>query len=118
YEHWHRLALPGVSTAFNFPAAVWSWNALIAAVCGACVIWKPSEETPLAAVAVHKICRRVFDRHGFPGVFNLAIGPGGTVGEAMLSDRRAPLISFTRSTATGRRVAATVAARLGRTILE
>ena len=118
YEHWHPLGVAGVITAFNFPVAVWSWNALIAAVCGDCVIWKPSEETPLTAVAVQKICRRVFDRHGWHGVFNLAIGPGATVGEAMLADRRAPLISFTGSTRVGKHVATTVAARLGRTILE
>jgi aldehyde dehydrogenase (NAD+) len=118
YEHWHPLGVAGVITAFNFPVAVWSWNALIAAVCGDCVVWKPSEETPLAAVAVHKICRRVFERHGWRGVFNLAIGPGGTIGEAMLSDRRLPLVSFTGSTRTGRRAATTVAGRLGRTILE
>jgi len=118
YEHWHPLGVAGVITAFNFPVAVWSWNALIAAVCGDCVIWKPSEETPLTAVAVQKICRRVFDRHGWHGVFNLAIGPGATVGEAMLADRRTPLISFTGSTRVGQHVATTVAARLGRTILE
>src|SRR5229473_2540855 len=118
YEHWHPLGVAGVITAFNFPVAVWAWNALIAAVCGDCVIWKPSEETPLTAVAVQKICRRVFDRHGWNGVFNLAIGPGATVGEAMLADRRAPLISFTGSTRTGRHVATAVAQRLGRTILE
>src|SRR5258707_2506855 len=118
YEQWHPLGVAGVITAFNFPVAVWAWNALIAAVCGDCVIWKPSEETPLTAVAVQKICRRVFDRHGWNGVFNLAIGPGATVGEAMLADPRLPLISFTGSTRTGRRVATAVAQRLGRTILE
>jgi aldehyde dehydrogenase (NAD+) len=118
YEQWHPLGVAGVITAFNFPVAVWSWNALIAAVCGDCVVWKPSEETPLTAVAVHKICLRVFERHGWRGVFNLAIGPGATVGEAMLSDRRLPLISFTGSTRTGRHVATTVAGRLGRTLLE
>ena len=118
YEHWHPLGVAGVITAFNFPVAVWAWNALIAAVCGDCVIWKPSEETPLTAVAVQKICRRVFDRHGWNGVFNLAIGTGATVGEAMLTDRRAPLISFTGSTRIGKHVATTVAGRLGRTILE
>ena len=117
-EQWHPLGAAGVITAFNFPVAVWSWNALIAAVCGDCVVWKPSEETPLTAIAVQKICQRVFERHGWRGVFNLAIGPGATVGESMLADRRLPLISFTGSTRTGRRVAAAVAERLGRTILE
>jgi aldehyde dehydrogenase (NAD+) len=118
YEQWHPLGVAGVITAFNFPVAVWSWNALIAAVCGDCVVWKPSEATPLAAIAVQKICRRAFERHGWQGVFNLAIGPGATVGEAMLSDRRLPLISFTGSTRTGHRVATAVAQRLGRTLLE
>src|SRR5947207_13444826 len=117
-EQWHPLGAAGVITAFNFPVAVWSWNALIAAVCGDCVVWKPSEETPLTAIAVQKICRRVFERHGWRGVFNLAIGPGATVGESMLADRRLPLISFTGSTRTGRHVATAVAQRLGRTILE
>jgi aldehyde dehydrogenase (NAD+) len=118
YEQWHPLGVAGVITAFNFPVAVWSWNALIAAVCGDCVVWKPSEQTPLTAIAVQKICRRVFERHGWQGVFNIAIGPGSTIGESMLSDRRLPLISFTGSTAVGRHVATTVAQRLGRTILE
>ena len=118
YEQWHPLGVAGVITAFNFPVAVWSWNALIAAVCGDCVVWKPSEETPLAAIAVQKICRRVFEKHGWQGVFNLAIGTGATLGEAMLTDRRLPLLSFTGSTRIGRHVATTVAQRLGRTILE
>jgi len=118
YEQWHPLGAAGVITAFNFPVAVWSWNALIAAVCGDCVVWKPSEETPLTAIAVQKICGRVFERHGWKGVFNLAIGTGATVGETMLSDRRLPLVSFTGSTRTGRHVATAVAQRLGRTLLE
>jgi aldehyde dehydrogenase (NAD+) len=117
YEQWHPLGPAGVITAFNFPVAVWSWNAFIAAVCGDCVVWKPSEETPLTAIAVQKICRRVCGKHGVTGVFNL-VGGGDTVGESMLADRRLPLISFTGSTRVGRRVATTVAARLGRTLLE
>src|SRR5437867_2418337 len=118
YEQWHPLGVAGVITAFNFPVAVWSWNALIAAVCGDCVVWKPSEETPLTAIAVQKICRRVFEKHGWKGVFSLAIGPGSTIGEAMASDRQLPLVSFTGSTRTGRRVATALAHRLGRAILE
>lgn len=118
YEQWLPLGVAGVITAFNFPVAVWSWNALIAAVCGDCVIWKPSEETPLTAIAVQKICRRVLARHGYAGVFNLCVGTGGTIGTSMAADRRLPLISFTGSTRTGREVATTVAQRLGRTILE
>ena len=118
YEQWHPLGVVGVISAFNFPVAVWSWNAMIAAVCGDPVVWRPSSETPLCAVAVQKICDRVFRRHGFEGVFNLLIGPSGTVGEAMLADPRIPLVSFTGSTAVGRHVSETVARRLGRTILE
>jgi aldehyde dehydrogenase (NAD+) len=118
YEQWHPLGVAGVITAFNFPVAVWSWNALIAAVCGDCVIWKPSPQTPLTAIAVQKICNRVFARHGLKGVFNLAIGSNDAVGQSMLEDRRIPLVSFTGSTPVGRHVAETVARRLGRTILE
>jgi len=118
YEQWHPLGVVGVISAFNFPVAVWSWNAMIAAVCGDCVLWKPSSDTPLTAIAVQKIANRVLMRHGLKGVFNLAIGRGDPVGEALLHDVRVPLISFTGSTEVGRRVAQTVAARLGRTILE
>src|SRR5512142_2133149 len=118
YEQWHPLGVAGVISAFNFPVAVWSWNALIAAVCGDCVLWKPSSETPLCAIAVQKICDRVLARHGFKGVFNLVIGRGADVGEKMLEDGRLPLVSFTGSTGVGRHVAETVARRLGRTILE
>ena len=75
YEQWHPLGIVGVISAFNFPVAVWSWNAMIAAVCGDCVLWRPSSETPLTAIAVQKICNRVLDRHGLKGVFNLVIGP-------------------------------------------
>jgi aldehyde dehydrogenase (NAD+) len=118
YEQWHPLGVAGVISAFNFPVAVWSWNAMIAAVCGDCVLWRPSSETPLTAVAVQKICDRIFRRHGFESVFNLVIGPSGSIGEAMLNDARLPLISFTGSTQVGRHVSETVARRLGRTILE
>ncbi len=118
YEQWHPLGVAGVISAFNFPVAVWSWNALIAAVCGDCVLWKPSSETPLTAIAVQKICDRVLARHGWSGVFNLVIGRGSVVGEMMLDDRRLPLISATGSCDMGYRVAERVARRLGRTILE
>ncbi len=118
FEQWHPLGVVGVITAFNFPVAVWSWNALIAAVCGDCVVWKPSSETPLTAIAVQKICDRVLARFGWEGVFNLAIGRGVTIGDAMLEDRRLPLISATGSTEVGYRVAEKVGRRLGRTILE
>ena len=117
-EQWHPLGSVGVITAFNFPVAVWSWNAALAAVCGDPVVWKPAEPTPLTAIAVQHIANRVMADHGVAGVFNLVIGPGRTVGEHMLNDRRLPLISFTGSTVVGRRVAQVVAGRFGRTILE
>ncbi len=118
YEQWHPLGVVGVISAFNFPVAVWSWNALIAAVCGDCVLWRPSSETPLTAIAVSKICNRVTERHGLKGIFNLVIGPSRTVGEALIHDRRIPLVSFTGSTEVGRHVSKAVAGRLGRSILE
>jgi aldehyde dehydrogenase (NAD+) len=118
YEQWHPLGIVGVISAFNFPVAVWAWNAMIAAVCGDCVLWRPSSETPLTAIAVQKICNRVLDRHGLKGIFNLAIGPSDPIGEALVNDRRIPLVSFTGSTQVGRRVAENVARRMGRTILE
>jgi aldehyde dehydrogenase (NAD+) len=118
YEQWHPLGIAGVITAFNFPVAVWSWNALIAAVCGDCVLWKPSPQTPLTAIAVQKICDRVFAHHGLNSIFNLVIGANDVAGEAMTNDARLPLISFTGSTRVGRHVAEAVARRLGRTILE
>ncbi|MCC6749651.1 MAG: aldehyde dehydrogenase family protein [Deltaproteobacteria bacterium] len=118
YEQWHPLGPIGVISAFNFPVAVWAWNAAIAAVCGDSVIWKPSPKTPLTAVAVQQIVNRVLDRHGLQGVFCLAIGDLAEVGEPMLADGRIPLVSATGSTAMGRRVAQVVGARLGRTILE
>ena len=116
-EQWHPLGPIGVITAFNFPVAVWSWNAAIAAVCGDTIVWKPSELTPLTAVALQHIANRVMADHGLSGVFTLAVG-GPEVGRQLVADARLPLISFTGSTATGRAVAQAVAARLGRTILE
>ena len=118
YEHWHPLGPVGVITAFNFPVAVWSWNAAIAAVCGDTLVWKPSERTPLTAIAVTKIAQNVMEGSGFEGVFNLAVGDGKTVGTAMNQDTRLPLISATGSCAMGRIVGPAVAQRMGRTILE
>ena len=118
YEQWHPLGPIGIITAFNFPVAVWAWNAAIAAVCGDTMIWKPSPSTPLTAIAVQHICNRVMARHGVNGVFNLVIGGNEEVGERMISDERLPLISFTGSIRVGRHVAQRVAARLGRSILE
>lgn len=118
YEQWHPLGAIGVITAFNFPVAVWSWNAAIAGVCGDTVVWKPSSETPLCAVAVQHIANRIMADHGLSSIFNLLIGSGSVVGERMINDRRIPLISFTGSTRMGQRVAEGVARRLGRSILE
>ncbi|HEX2421360.1 MAG TPA: aldehyde dehydrogenase family protein, partial [Acidimicrobiia bacterium] len=118
YEQWHPLGPVGVITAFNFPVAVWSWNAAIAAVCGDTVLWKPSSETPLAAVAVTKICEQVMAGTGFEAVFGLVVGRGSIVGDRMITDQRLPLISATGSTKVGKRVAAAVADRFGRSILE
>ena len=118
YEQWHPLGPIGVISAFNFPVAVWAWNAFIAAIAGDVVIWKPSSSTPLTAVAVQHICNDVLERQGYTGIFNLIIGKGSTIGEKMLSDRRLPLISFTGSTLMGRHVAEVVSKRFGKTILE
>ena len=118
YEQWHPLGAIGIITAFNFPLAVWSWNAAIAAVCGDTMIWKPSPTTPLTAVAIQHICNRVMARHGLRGVFNLLIGDNYTIGERLVDDARLPLISFTGSIPVGRHVAGRVAGRLGRCILE
>jgi aldehyde dehydrogenase (NAD+) len=118
YEQWHPLGPIGVITAFNFPVAVWSWNAALAAVCGDTVVWKPSPQTPLTAIATMNICDKVMRDHNARGVFNLVIGANDVVGEAMLNDARLPLISFTGSTQVGKHVAETVARRLGKTILE
>jgi len=119
FEQWHPLGVVGVITAFNFPVAVWSWNAALAAVCGDATLWKPSSQVPLCGVAVTKIAAEVCRQNDVdPAVFSLAIGKGSTVGERMLQDKRLPLISFTGSTQMGFRVAETVARRLGRTILE
>jgi aldehyde dehydrogenase (NAD+) len=117
-EQWQPLGVVGVISAFNFPVAVWSWNALLAAVCGDCIIWKPSLKTPLTAVAVQNICDRVLSRHGWSGVFQLILGDDATIGKRLIEDHRIPLISATGSTRMGRIVAETVARRLGRTLLE
>ena len=118
YEQWHPLGPIGIITAFNFPMAVWSWNATIAAVSGDTMIWKPSEITPLSAIALQHICNRVLADHGLTGIFNLLVGDGPSIGERMINDPRLPLISFTGSIKTGRHVARTVADRLGRSLLE
>ena len=118
YEQWHPLGPVGVISAFNFPVAVYAWNAMIAAVCGDVVIWKGSEKTPLCGIAVQKIVARVLEANGLPeGIFSLITG-AREAGEWLTTDERIPLISATGSIPMGREVGRTVAARLGRTILE
>jgi aldehyde dehydrogenase (NAD+) len=118
YEQWHPLGIVGIITAFNFPVAVWAWNAMIAAVCGDTMIWKPSSKTPLCAIAMQNIADRVLKENGYPGVMGLVVGRGSTVGERMVQDDRLPLISMTGSTRMGRHIGEAVAGRLGSTILE
>ncbi|MDP2957041.1 MAG: aldehyde dehydrogenase family protein [Longimicrobiales bacterium] len=118
-EQWHPLGVVGVISAFNFPVAVWSWNTALAAVCGDAVLWKPASQTPLTAIAVTKLAAQVCAENGVdPAIFSLVVGKGSTVGDRLLHDKRVPLISATASTLVGRRVAAVVGERLGRTILE
>lgn len=118
YEQWHPLGPIGIITAFNFPVAVWSWNASIAGVAGDTMLWKPSELSTLSAIATQHLMNKVLaDYEDMDGVFNLVAG-AGDIGRLMTTDRRLPLISFTGSIPTGRKVAATVAERLGRTVLE
>jgi len=119
YEQYHPLGVVGIVTAFNFPVAVWAWNAMLAAVCGDTCLWKPSSKTPLTAIALQHILAEVIAANHLPeGLFTLVIGSGATIGELLLHDRDIPLVSLTGSTAVGRRAAAIVAGRLGRTILE
>jgi len=118
YEQWQPLGVVGVVSAFNFPVAVWAWNAAIAAVCGDTTVWKPSSKVPLCAIAVQRICDEVMKEFDCPGVFNLVVGRGSDVGDVMLADRRVPLISATGSCRMGRRIAEVVGPRFGRTILE
>jgi aldehyde dehydrogenase (NAD+) len=118
YEQWHPLGVIGIISAFNFPVAVWAWNAMIAAVCGDTMIWKPSSKTPLCAIAVQHICNRVMKANGVEGVFNLCIGRGSSIGERLINDERVPLISATGSCHMGRRIGAVVGGRLARSILE
>ncbi|MEQ9400958.1 MAG: aldehyde dehydrogenase family protein [Longimicrobiales bacterium] len=118
-EQWHPLGVVGVISAFNFPVAVWSWNAALAAVCGDATLWKPSERTPLTAVAVTRIAAEVCVENGVdPAIFALAVGEGATIGERLLNDGRIPLVSATGSCRMGRRVAEVVGKRLGRSLLE
>jgi aldehyde dehydrogenase (NAD+) len=118
YEQWHPLGPVGIISAFNFPVAVWSWNAMIASVCGDVTIWKPSEKTPLTALACMHVIRNVLEQNNIPdGVFNVIIGDA-EIGKRMAADQRIPLISATGSTRMGLSVGKSVAARMGRSLLE
>lgn len=118
YEQWHPLGIVGVVTAFNFPVAVWAWNACIAAIAGNTVMWKPSPKAPLTALAVQHICNHVMREQGCPGIFSLLITDQNDLAEKMVADHRLPLVSFTGSVPVGRHVASLVGSRLGRTLLE
>ena len=118
YEQWHPLGVVGVISAFNFPVAVWSWNAFIAAVCGNTVVWKPSSKVPLCAIAIQHICNNVLDELGYPGVFSMFIPHDKATAQAFVEDQRVRLMSFTGSSKVGHYVAETVAKRLGKSILE
>src|SRR5918993_1696155 len=121
-EQWHPLGVVGVITAFNFPVAVWAWNSMLALVCGDTIVWKPSEKTPLTAVATHNIVLDVIreskDLDVPDAVVNVVIGDGPSVGEPLAASEKVPLVSATGSTRMGRRVAEVVAKRLGRSLLE
>ena len=117
YEQWHPLGIVGIISAFNFPVAVWSWNSMIAWICGDVCIWKPSSKTPLCAIACQNIIRDVLKNNNVPeGVSCLLVG--NPVGDLMNNDKRVPLVSFTGSTRIGRHVSKSVAERFGKTILE
>jgi aldehyde dehydrogenase (NAD+) len=118
YEQWQPLGVVGVISAFNFPVAVWAWNAALAVVCGDPVVWKPSHKVPLCAIAVQNICHKIMQEHDCMGLFGMVMGSVDEVGERMLKDPRVPLISATGSTRMGRRIAEVVGPRMGRTILE
>jgi aldehyde dehydrogenase (NAD+) len=117
-EQWHPLGIVGVISAFNFPVAVYAWNAAIALVCGNAVLWKPSEKTPLTAIAVQRELADLLAQHGHAGVTGLIVGGAKPIGELLIHDKRIPLVSATGSTRMGYRVGEVVASRMGRTILE
>ena len=118
YEQWHPLGLVGIISAFNFPVAVWAWNAFLAAVCGDICIWKPSPKTPLSAIAAMKICNDALKAGGFPDLFFLFNDAGTELAKTFVDDHRIALISFTGSTTVGRKVGERVAKRMGRSLLE
>ena len=119
YDQYHPLGIVGLVTAFNFPVAVWAWNAMIAAVAGDVVVWKPSSKTPLTAIAVHRVIGKVLMKNDVPeGVFNLLVTKSSVMGDNFAADRRIPLFSVTGSTQVGKRISGIVGNRLGRSIME
>ncbi|MBP9743272.1 MAG: aldehyde dehydrogenase family protein [Burkholderiales bacterium] len=118
YEQWQPLGIVGIFSAFNFPVAVWAWNAFLAMICGDTIIWKPSPKTPLCAIITHKICVNILAVHGYANVLSLLTSTSVSLAQSLVKDRRLPLISFTGSTAVGREVGIEVAKRFGRSILE
>ncbi|TAM61378.1 MAG: aldehyde dehydrogenase family protein [Rhodanobacter sp.] len=118
YEQYHPLGVVGIISAFNFPVAVWAWNAMLAAVCGDICIWKPSPKTPLTAIATMRICNEALKDGGYPDLFFLFNDAGSELAQGFVDDRRVALISFTGSTKVGRMVGERVARRLGRSLLE
>jgi aldehyde dehydrogenase (NAD+) len=118
YEQWHPLGVIGVISAFNFPVAVWSWNAFLAAITGNATVWKPSPKTALCALAVQHICNRVMERHALPAIFQIFIDSGTQLAGQFVDDRRVALVSFTGSTPVGRQIGVRVAERLGKSLLE
>ncbi|HEX9794131.1 MAG TPA: aldehyde dehydrogenase family protein [Planctomycetota bacterium] len=117
-EQWHPLGVVGVISAFNFPAAVWAWNSMLASVCGDATLWKPSSKVPLTAIAMTRVAAPILEEDGFGAILSLVIGKGREVGELMLQDKRVPLVSATGSCSMGKHVAEKVASRYGRAILE
>jgi aldehyde dehydrogenase (NAD+) len=118
YEQWHPLGVVGIISAFNFPVAVWAWNSCLAAICGNVSVWKPSPKTPLTALAVQHLCNRVMKSAGLPPIFQLFIDGGNELATRFVDDHRVALVSFTGSTAVGRKVGERVAARMGKSLLE
>jgi aldehyde dehydrogenase (NAD+) len=118
YEQWHPLGIVGVISAFNFPVAVWSWNAFLAAICGNATVWKPSPKTSLCSIAVQGLCARVLESHSLPPIFQMFIDAGTDLARNFVDDRRVALVSFTGSTQVGRMIGVRVAERLGKSLLE
>src|SRR5688500_13924142 len=118
YDQWHPIGPVVIITAFNFPVAVWAWNAMLAWVCGDVCVWKPSEKTPLCGVACQQIVAEVFEKNGVPEGVSVLVNGNYTVGQSLAKDERVPLVSATGSTRMGRAVARTVSERFGRALLE